>query len=538
MHTNINILFIIPPYFNASDYLNKEKAAVLPAFTIPYGLLSMEAYLRKNSLKSTNITICDLNITLNNLVESRFTGDYLYEFQKKINVFLKNNIDIVGFSALFNSSAQYIEDLAKFVKSYDEKIITIAGGGLPSADYTNILECCVSLDAVCKGEGEIPLMDLVDAADQQVVLKEHKSWITREDAIKGKIPDHSFVVDLDEIPFFDYNKINLNFYNSRSINKQNIDEVRREMSIHTSRGCPFKCVFCSNPSLHGYDVRVMSVDRVILDVKRMKNEFEMTDLLVEDDHFFNDIGRAKQILIGLGELDIRVEFPNGIAVYAIDDEVSALLSRAGVSVVALAVESGSEFVLNKIIKKPLRKKLIRPAIESLRKYNVKTHVFVVVGLPGETDEHREETYNTLIENEFNWVHVYVAIPIVGSRLYDICIEKGYIEDQKSANYVATKSVIQAPSIDPVKIEEFAYKTQLMVNFVHNSDIKNGRYEIAMNYFVNVCDKYPDHALGHYYLSECYKKTGCNELSLKHKNIANKIFATDEYWQKFYDIHMI
>ena len=39
------LLFIIPPYFNADDYLNKSRAAVLPAFTMPYGILSMESYL-------------------------------------------------------------------------------------------------------------------------------------------------------------------------------------------------------------------------------------------------------------------------------------------------------------------------------------------------------------------------------------------------------------------------------------------------------------------------------------------------------------
>ena len=82
----------------------------------------------------------------------------------------------------------------------------------------------------------------------------------------------------------------------------------------------------------------MSIERVVSDVRRMKEEFGMTVLLLEDDHFFNDKDRAKQILRELAALDIRVEFPNGVAVYAIDDEVADLFSKAGVSAVALAVE--------------------------------------------------------------------------------------------------------------------------------------------------------------------------------------------------------
>jgi len=530
-----NILFIIPPYFNADDYLNKEKAAVLPAFTIPYGILSLEAYLTKNAMKSICIDICDLNITLNKLVSEKYDGNYLDVFKNEVLASLiKNKSQIVGVSALFNSSAQYIQDLVLACKRYDQNIITLAGGGLPSADYKRMLEICPDLDAVCKGEAEIPLLDLVDAENPYLVLDEHKSWVTKDGVLKGKIPMHTFLEDLDEIPFFNYSKIDLSFYNNRSINKMNTSEKRREMSVHTSRGCPFKCVFCSNPSLHGYDVRFMSIPRLISDITRMKNEFKMTDLLIEDDHFFHDIERVKLILKELVKLEIRVEFPNGLAVYAINDEISELLSRAGVSAVALAVESGSEYVLNKIIKKPLKKKLIKPAIDSLRKYNVRTHVFIVVGLPGETDEHRNETVETLIENQFDWVHVYVAMPIAGSRLYDICIENGYIDAPSAEDFVATKSVINAPTINPVEIEKFAYETQLIVNFVHNSNIKNGRYDVAIDYLKNVCDKYPEHALGHYYLSICYEKLGENNLFAMHKNMADEIFMKDTWWQGFRD----
>ncbi len=278
----------------------------------------------------------------------------------------------------------------------------------------------------------------------------------------------------------------------------------------------------------------MSVSRVLDDIKRMKYEYGMTDLLIEDDHFFHDIDRSKAILRMLAKIDIRVEFPNGVAVYAINDEIAGLLSQAGVSAVALAVESGSEYVLNNIIKKPLKKKLIKPAIDSLRKHNVRTHVFIVVGLPGETNEHRLETLNMLIENEFDWVHVYVAMPIVGSRLYDICIENGYIKDPCASDFVATKSVIRTPDIDPVEMERYAYETQLMVNFVHNSNMRNGRYDVAIDYLKNVCDKYPGHALGHYYLSKCYSVIGDGDLCERHKIIANEIFEQDAWWRDFRD----
>jgi radical SAM superfamily enzyme YgiQ (UPF0313 family) len=201
-----------------------------------------------------------------------------------------------------------------------------------------------------------------------------------------------------------------------------------------------------------------------------------------------------------------------------------------VSAVALAVESGSDHVLNNIIRKPLKKRLIRPAVEALRKFNVRSHVFIVIGLPGEQDEHRQETLQMLIDCGFDWVHVYLAMPIFGSRLYDICVENGYIENPKSQDFVATKSVIRAPGVDSVKLEAFAYEMQLRVNFVENHNMKVGRYDVPMDYLKNVVNKYPDHAFGHYFLAQCHRATGEDALAEKHHATFLDICECDEWWR--------
>ncbi len=525
------VLFIIPPYFNADDYLDKNRAAILPAFTIPYGILSMESYLTAACRSQVDVRLLDLNITLKKLVEERFSGDYANVFRDEIDSCLAEyNPQFVGVSALFNSSNRYIQDVVKTCKDHDPDIITLAGGGLPSAAFKLMLEGCPHLDAICKGEGELPMRDLLDSDDPWEVIRAHKSWISRDGMAANKIPQHTFIQDLDDIPPFNYGRINLDHYNNRSIDKQHAGRPKREMAIHTSRGCPFLCVFCSNPALHGRDVRTMSIGRVVSDVRRMKEEFGMTVLMLEDDHFFNDKERAKQILRELAALGVRVEFPNGVAVYAIDDAVAELFSAAGVSAVALAVESGSDHVLNHIIRKPLKKRLIRPAVEALRKFNVRSHVFIVIGLPGEQDEHRNETLQMLLDCGFDWVHVYLAMPIFGSRLYDICLEQGYIDNPQSQDFVATKSVIRAPGVDPVKLEAFAYEMQLRVNFVENHNMKVGRYDVPMDYLKNVVSKYPDHAFGHYFLAECHRATGDESLADRHHAEFLDICDRDDWWR--------
>jgi tetratricopeptide (TPR) repeat protein len=131
---------------------------------------------------------------------------------------------------------------------------------------------------------------------------------------------------------------------------------------------------------------------------------------------------------------------------------------------------------------------------------------------------------------FDWVHVYLAMPIFGSRLYDICVDKGYIDNPKSQDFVATKSVIRAPGVDPVKLEAFAYEMQLRVNFVENHNMKIGRYDVPIDYLKNVVNKYPDHAFGHYFLAKCYHAMDSHKQAQEHLSQFAEICEHDDWWR--------
>ena len=158
-----------------------------------------------------------------------------------------------------------------------------------------------------------------------------------------------------------------------------------------------------------------------------------------------------------------------------------------------------------------------------------SHVFIVIGLPGEMQEHRDETLKMLIDTGFDWAHVFLAIPIYGSRLYDICAENGYIEDASAADYITTKSLIRAPGVDPEQIQEVTYEMNLTVNFLNNFNVKIGNYQTAEYYFRNVCDKYPDHMFGQLYLSLVLKPQKKDEWK-ERLNIARDLYAADTFWQ--------
>lgn len=530
-----NILFIIPPYFNIQDYISEEKKSILPTFTIPYGVLSIDSYLKKYSKYQVNTELLDLNLEIYKIInQNQYKDSYIEEL---ISIKLKKNFNIVAISALFNTCYNYIESILSAVKNGNPPPITVMGGGLASNLYDKILPEFPLLDGICYGEGEIPMTELINSNNYVELMSSHPSWMTLKSLKNKKTPTASYVENLDDIPIFTYKIVNLNEYNNRSLDIYNKNNTsRKELSIHTSRGCPFKCVYCANISLHGNRIRYMSIERVVGEVDVMIKEFGMNTLLIEDDHFLGNKKRAASILKELTKRNINIEFPNGLAVYAIDEEIGLLLKNAGVGTVNLAVESGSDFVLKNLINKPLKKSYIKRAVDILRSNGIRCHAFIVIGIPGEMDEHRAETIIMIKETGFDWVHFFIAIPIAGSRLYDLCIDSNYLVEKDFRNHIISKGAIRAPGVDPEEIVRISYTMNLEVNFIFNYNLVSQNYEIAISYFKNIMQKYPEHAFVYYALSECYKLSS-KDINLAKQYASNfqKIINSDPEW-RFYAEH--
>jgi anaerobic magnesium-protoporphyrin IX monomethyl ester cyclase len=115
------------------------------------------------------------------------------------------------------------------------------------------------------------------------------------------------------------------------------------------------------------------------------------------------------------------------------------------------------------------------------------------------------------------------------------VENGYIAGTSALDLVNNRSVIRAPGIDPEEIAATAYDMNLVVNFVHNHNLKVGNVETASRYFQNVCDKYQDHAFAHYYLARA--QSGRDPaLSARHQREFEAIVARDSWWRAHAEKH--
>ena len=170
--------------------------------------------------------------------------------------------------------------------------------------------------------------------------------------------------------------------------------VRRTPSapIVSSRGCAFRCTFCTAPKLHRRSVRFRSPERVVDEIERLARDFGVREIHFED----NNLTARRAHLHGICQeiirrgIDITWACPNGVRVEHLDTETLALMKKSGCYLLAFGIESGSQHLLDGI-KKDVSLETVLAAVRRAREAGIETQGFFIFGLPGETKETMEQT---------------------------------------------------------------------------------------------------------------------------------------------------
>lgn len=513
------VLFVIPPTHTGIDGITKNLAQYKE---IPYGILSVIAYVQARAQLNVKFKILDMNLYGD--PAEQLIGKYLDDFQP----------DIIGVSGLFTSMFNQVREVSEIIKAIRPQALLVVGGNVSTNCHEELFKYNPYVDAACFSEGEIPMLDLINAVDQRALLDSHQAWITREKYQNGFHAHALYVEDLDDIPPLDFDLLDLDLYDTRCRNNNpfhNDGRGGKRLPFISSRGCPFKCVFCAAGSLSGTKMRYMTPKRFLSDVRNAVEKFGLTKIVINDDQALLRKDRMKEILAGLAEMNLTLEFPSGLNVKFIDPELARLFKAAGLEIANLAIESGSERVLKEIINKPMKVKDVRPAVDMLRGNGLLVHGFFIFGFLGETAEDRQATVDMIKDAGIDWANIYAAAPIRGSRLYDICVEKGFITDDSdilSANIYQAN--IRTCEMDPDELTRYVYHVNLDVNFINNYRLLNSDYDIAIGYFKNVANNHPDHAFAHHALSRAYHlKGGFDEQAVLHRRRFEEIVNSDANW---------
>ncbi len=390
----------------------------------PIGLAYLAAVLERNGYE---VRILDIAAEgYSNVKEAGDFVTYGLEDSAIRNEINKFKPDAVGVSCIFTSQSENARDILKLVKETDRSIMTMTGGSHPTYTVEESLEND-NLDYLIMGEGELPTLQLLNNLNQGGDIAKIGSLAYKKEGKKFINRDLQYIKNIDDLPFPATHLLNMELYFRINLPQNPYPQGKRVFQVITSRGCPAKCVFCTTTNFWGNRYRGRNARNVIAEIELLKEKYTIDEIQFTDDNITLNKKRAIEILEGIKRFGLGWCVPQGVAVWALDEDLLEKMKESGCYQLTFAIESGNQYVLDKIIKKPLNLKKVKPLVRKSHQLGIKIHAFCVCGLPGETIAQMHETYNFVKDCEFDTASFFVANPLVGSELLKICEEKRYLK---------------------------------------------------------------------------------------------------------------
>ncbi len=411
------------------------------------GLTSLAAYLRREGI-DTAIVTGDLLMeppstgTLASFIrEFRMTIKELAEGQKRIEEAINDNnhpawrmlTDIVkqtkptmvGIS-YFTPFQSIVGKTVSLVKEIDKDIKIVAGSYHPTFCPEDVMQN-PNIDYVIRGEGEIPLLALVNELKKDKPKLETVPGIYYKDK-DGQLhnnPGVELIGNLDELPF-----------PARDLVLNCDYDIYRTHTMSSTRGCPYSCVFCAEKKLWGGKVRRRSVDSIVAELKSIKDTYSINVVNFVDGTFTYDREYLQIFCNKLINEDPNITWGCTARYDNLDEELLQLMKRSGCYGLYLGLESGSNRMLKAMGKKETIEEISR-ASEMIYRSGLTSITSILLGLPFEEKEDIEQTLELLQNFRTDFLDVNTYTPLAGTTLYDDLSE----EEKKNINWrkVAYKS---------------------------------------------------------------------------------------------------
>jgi radical SAM superfamily enzyme YgiQ (UPF0313 family) len=362
-------------------------------------------------------------------VESKPVSEFVQEFKP----------DLVGITANTPQVKQAWRT-ARAIKDVHDCLVVLGG------PHVSVLpeESCEKpyVDVVVRGEGEEAWIDISNRLEaylndqpvyqtqaflhpEQEIFKEclGVTFKTSDGRIHNN-PDRTPIADLDSLPWPAYHLFKMENYTNLQPATDHVDGAR-SFSILTSRGCPYRCTFCSQ-SIMPIKWRSRSPESVLAEWKHLVEDLGAQEIGVLDDSANIRVKRLEELASSLIEQKLNHVpwiFVNGIRANLASKELLSLLKNAGLKRTAFGVESGDPEILRSIDKK-VDHDTIRQAFKNAKEIGLETIAFMIIGLPGETRETMQRTIDFAIELDPVIANFSMMTPYPGTKVYEIVKRQG------------------------------------------------------------------------------------------------------------------
>ncbi len=398
----MKVLLVNPPDENTLVGNNPEIIESERGYSPPLGLLYLASYILEYT--SHEVRVLDSQVE-----KISFEG-----IKKAISDF---NPDVVGLTAMSFTLYDCLQ-VARVAKEINKDIKVVLGGPHPHIFPEETINL-PNVDFLVLGEGESTIVDFLNNIDNAEKLKSVRGIVFKDK--KGKIiktPLPELIQNLDSIPFPARRLTNHKKYYSLLSKRSPVT------TMITSRGCPYKCIFCDRPHL-GKVFRARSADNVVDEFKECHN-LGIKEILIYDDTFTIDRKRTVDICKKLIGEKLGIGWDIRARVNTVDLELLKLLKKAGCERIHYGVESGNPQIL-KELRKGITLDQARKAFTLTKKAGISTLGYFMIGSPKETRQTVMQTINFAKKLNSDFAHFTITTPFPSTDLYRIGLNNGIIK---------------------------------------------------------------------------------------------------------------
>lgn len=516
---NIKVLFVNPPsmpYYLIEKFLAGEPVQFNQVLAMPMAFLYLGAVLERD-LPGVDVKLVDLAkavrdhtrtddptpIGVADLIERTMRAEVPDDFVP----------DFIGITILFSTANRSTIAVAEILKRRWPSVPIIVGG-MHATNSTPELLSVPAIDYVCRGEGEsiiVPFAQAIAAGESPETL----TGVFGRGKLTGQNKPTElarWIDDLDRIPFPAWHLLTLEDYILPSGRTRRLDTMSLdgEATIVTTRGCPFSCTFCSSSTVHGRKMRYRSVENVIEEIRILYHRFGVRVFVPEDDLFTVKKDRIIAMCHAVADEfpGIKFQFPNGLSVATLDEDVIRALKRIGMQIASIAIESGSAHTQRHIIKKNCDLDRARDVVQICRDMGIVVRTNFVLGFPGETRAMIEESVAYARSIATDWSLFFVAAPLVGSEMFRQFSDLGHIDGTFNwDNSFYHERHFDTAEISAVDLKNICYRANIENNFFQNYNFRTGNHEQAMTLYQDIHRSYPNHLAALYCIGLCHRAMG-------------------------------
>lgn len=385
----------------------------------PLGILYLASYLKKDN-NDFDIKVID-----------GYHEKSISEVVKKIKAIAPS---ILGIS-FTTQAATGAYEIISLIKKELKNVFIVTGGAHPTIYPEEVLQK-TDADAVVIGEGEETFFELVNRIKNNSNYFGLKGIAYKKDNTAVINDARPLINDINTIPFPARELINIKKYPGYHYKKTFWDT-----SYLSGRGCPYQCVYCSNPVWKCQKpwIRLRSPENIADEIEYLKSKYNVKELFDQTDLFNSSLRWAKDVCDEIIRRKLGIAWKVQMTVKNIDEELAFKMVKSGCWLGLIGIETGNDETA-KGINKRSSKEMAQKSLSILKKYGMKTFALLMAFNVWEEDgklkyENMQDTLNTLNfakemikKRKIDIISWSLTTPYPGSKLFDIAKHHKLIDE--------------------------------------------------------------------------------------------------------------